>query len=369
MFNQYYAQGIEKIIRNREKIGAAFPHVANGEHGEYNREPNHFWTNGFWGGLLWLAYRESKNEKLFETVCEIEDLLDEPLNAFLQMHHDVGFIWIPTALAHYRATGCEKSRVRCLKAASILAGRFNPTGRFIRAWNEDIRKNSAGIAIIDCLMNIPLLYWASKETGDPRFKQIAMAHADTILEKVVREDFTVPHIVRFDEYTGEKLEHIGGQGKGPDSVWSRGQSWAIYGFALSYRETGKQEYLEVAKNIGRKYMELLPEDGIPYWDFSTDEKDQYVKDTSSACCVASGMLEIAKLVQDEAEKTYFIGSAKQLLETMATKCGSFDDETQGLIRLGTVAYPNNRHVNVPIIYGDFYFMEALGKLQGLDGLF
>ncbi len=369
MFEKEYKLAIEKIRRNSEKIGATFPHVGIGANGEFNNEPIHFWTNGFWGGLLWLAYRETHDSKLLEIAYDIEEKLDEPLNDFIHMHHDVGFIWIPTALQHYLNTGSEKSRVRALKAASILAGRFNPKGNYIRAWNEDILKNSAGIVIIDCMMNIPLLYWASKETGDPRFKHIAMSHADTVLNKVIRPDNTVPHLVRFNENTGEKIECLGGQGKDANSVWSRGQAWAIYGMAISYRETGKKEYFDAAKAIAKKYMSSLPDNKIPYWDFCSDEKDKFAKDSSSASCTASGLLEIASLCDDEKEKQLYTDYAIELIDALIKECACFDDSIQGILKNGTVSYPNNKHVNVPIIYGDFYFIEALDKLKGLKGFF
>lgn len=132
MFDDAYQKAVEKIQRNAAAIGPAFSHVAIGEHGEYNNEEASFWTGGFWGGLLWLAYRALGDNRLFEIACEIEDKQDKPLNDFMELHHDVGFMWLPTAVTHYRMTGYGKSRIRGLKAASILAGRFNPKGRFLR---------------------------------------------------------------------------------------------------------------------------------------------------------------------------------------------------------------------------------------------
>lgn len=369
MYQEYYDKAIAKIVRNSRKIGARFPHVAVNEDGSFNEEPRFFWTGGFWAGMLWLAYRETHQLNLFETACEIEDKLDEPLDQFLNIHHDVGFMWTLSALAHYRMTGCEKSRVRCLKAASHLAGRFNLAGRYIRAWNDPRRVDVAGTVIIDSMMNLPLLFWASKETGDPRFKHLAVAHANTVITKMLRSDNTVPHIAVFDENSGEKKWNLGGQGKAPDSIWSRGQAWAIYGFAIAYRECGDPIYLETAKKIATKFMSLLPDDGIPYWDFCAEESEKFVKDTSAACCAASGMLEIAKLCEDEVEAERFKSCAETLLSTIAEKCSCFDDQTQGIVKYGTVNYPKGQYINVPIIYGDFFFVEALSKLQDKNGLF
>ena len=367
LFKDAYEQSINKVVGNSTTIGAAFPHVAPA--GVYNREAPFFWTGGFWGGLLWLAYRETNLPQLRELACEIEALQDAPLNEFIHLHHDVGFMWLPTAVTHYRAEGDQLSRVRGLKAASILAGRFNLAGRFIRAWNSDVRINSQGVAIIDCLMNLPLLYWASRDLDDPRFRQIAMAHADTVLQSFVRPDGTVPHIVRFDPETGEKIANDGGQGKSPDSVWARGQAWAIYGLALSARETGEQRYLDAAKKLAYWFIEHLPESLVPYWDFSTDDCDKHVKDSSAACIAAGGMLEIAQQMTDSTERDYYHSMSLSLLEGLIHNCACFDDSTQGIIKDGTVSYPVNRHVNVPIIYGDFFFVETLAKLLNKPGIF
>lgn len=368
IFEDAYKKSIEKISRNSKKIGVSFPHAVDQATGKYNRENPSFWTGGFWGGLVWLAYRETKDPSLFELACEIEEAQDIPLNEFIELHHDVGFMWLPTAVWHYRTTGCEKSRVRGLKAASLLAGRFNPKGRFIRSWNDGVRKNSQGLVIIDCMMNLPLLYWAWRELKDPRFYHIAVDHANTVYQYFIREDGTVPHIMEFDPETGSCLGAVSGQGKNVDSVWSRGQAWALYGFAVSYRETGDGKYLEAAEKIARKFMGDLPEDKIPFWDFQTDPKDEFAKDSTAACIAASGMLDIAS-ANTGLKREEFTNAAKAVLEAVIHKQTCFDDSTEGIVQMGTVNYVCRRHINVPIIYGDFYLVEALGKLKGLPGMF
>lgn len=364
-----YTRAIAKIECNSDTLGVSFPHVAPGEAGRYNQEDPSFWTSGFWGGLLWLAYRETKNPRLFEIACEIEEALDQPLHEFVHLHHDVGFMWLPTSVAHYRMTASEQSRTRGLLAANLLAGRFNLAGRFIRAWNDEVQADSQGLAIIDCMMNLPLLYWASKELDDPRFSHIAAAHADTVLEYFVRPDDTVPHIMRFCPKTGTCLGPVDGQGMSPDSCWSRGQAWALYGFAISFRETGDSRYLETAIRIADRFYQNLPEDKIPYWDFCSAPKDRFVKDTSAACIAASGMLELEQLIPEAEGKSHFHQMAVTILEALTRQHACFDGSSQGIIDMGTVSYFHKRHVNQPIIYGDFYYLEALGKLRGLDGFF
>ncbi len=369
LFSNAYQASVEKIIRISEEIGVSFPQVVPDERGIYNQEDPAYWTGGFWGGLLWLAYRACGKRELFELACEIEQAQDAALEEFTGLHHDVGFMWLPTAVTHYRETGCGASRVRGLKAASILASRFNLAGKFLRAWNEEQREDSTGLAIIDCLMNLPLLYWASEVTGDPRFRQIAAAHTDTVQRTFVREDFTVPHIMRFDPETGSALGAVPGQGKSADSVWSRGQAWAIYGFATAFQETGRIDYGRTACGMAKRFFENLPEDKIPLWDFCAEGEERCAKDSSAACIAASGMLKLAPLLADKEEREQMESSARELLAALIRECACFSPESQGIIKNGTVNFTTRRYVNVPIIYGDFYFLEALGRLKRLPGIF
>lgn len=365
-----YSLAIEKVRVNAPRIGVSFPHVAI-ENGHYNSERPSFWTNGFWPGILWLSYLETKDESLRKIAEDIEKLQDDTMFHFENLHHDVGFQWIPMALANYRITGNEESSIRAYKAAILLSSRFNPEGRYLRAWNDgkDGSRDSSGWAIIDCLMNIPILYWASKEYHDPRFRNIAVAHADTILKYSIREDGSTAHITKFNGNSGEFLGHGGGQGKSPDSSWARGQGWLIYGMALSYRETGDRRYLEAAIKASRNFMSRLPVDLIPYWDLDSDEEDRWVRDSSAAAIAASGMLEIASLMDVE-DGSEFRSMAERLLHALTDNVAVFDDSTEGILRMGTVNYTNRKHINVPIIYGDYFYIEALRKYLGKgSGLF
>ncbi len=188
--------------RTVEKIRAKISRVSNkneekipyttGPDGNYDNKADpkrawneddglNWWTNGFWGGIMWLLYQDTKDEKYARIARNSEYQLEQCFDMFYGLHHDVGFMFQPTAVADYKLTGNIRSRKTALHAANLLAGRFNPAGRFIRAWNEVENKDTRGWAIIDCMFNISLLYWASGETRDPRFKQIAMMHADTVM--------------------------------------------------------------------------------------------------------------------------------------------------------------------------------------------
>lgn len=227
----------------REKSADKIPYrTCDGVHedkrtGEYPIDDGlQWWTNGFWSAMLWLMYLETGEEKYATIARKSEDWLDECFETFHGLHHDVGFMWLMSAVADYRLTANSDSRRRGLHAANLLAGRFNPVGRYIRAWDDlPTGQDTRGWAIIDCMFNLPLLYWAWEETGDPRFKHIAMMHADTAMESFIRPDGSSEHIVEFDPEGGGKLRAYGGQGyaEGADV----GFLWFLYELC-PYRQAG-----------------------------------------------------------------------------------------------------------------------------------
>ncbi|MFD2328031.1 glycoside hydrolase family 88 protein [Cohnella sp. GCM10020058] len=323
----------------------------------------YWWTNGFWGGMMWLMYHETGEEKYKEIANFSEDQLDECFSGYYGLHHDVGFMWLPTSVANYKVTGNSASRKRALHAANLLAGRFNLAGGFIRAWNDLADADTRGWAIVDCMFNIPLLYWASEETGDPRFKQIAMKHADTAMTAFVRPDGSVNHIVEFDPENGGVVRTYGGQGYEEGSSWTRGQTWALYGFMMSYIHTGKIEYLQTAQRIAHYFIANIPESGIIPIDFRQPKEPAY-EDSTAAAIAACGLIEIAKAVGKH-EKDMYLRAAVKLLRTLDEARSDWSEESDCILINGSPAYHNdNRHT--AIIYGDYYFMEAAFKLKGND---
>lgn len=325
----------------------------------------YWWTNGFWGGMMWMLYHETDEERYAEIARFSEEKMDFCLQDFYGLHHDVGFMYLPTAVADYKLTGNPDSRRRALHAANLLAGRFNPVGKFIRAWNdmEDVADDRRGWAIIDCLLNIPLLYWASEETKDPRFKHIAMMHADTVMESFVRPDGSVRHIVEFNPETGEMVQEHGGQGYGKGSAWTRGQAWGLYGFLMSYLHTGKQEYLDTSKKIAHYFIANIPEDGLIPVDFRQPADPCWHDDLASAIA-ACGMLELSRAA-DEHERDMYYRAAVRLLKALYENHCDFTEKSDCILQKCTGAYHDKAH-EYPIIYGDFFFMEALFKLKGND---
>ncbi len=351
-------------IRSREKL----PYTTiNGVHDDKKETNVCWWTNGFWGGMNWLMYLGTGNEEYKKTAERSEELLDGALKRYKELHHDVGFMWHITSGANYRITGNENSCVRNLYAASTLASRYNIDGDFIRAWNRDYY----GYSIIDCLMNIPLLYWASREVGDSRFQKVAMRHMDMALRDHIRPDGSVNHIVDHElDKVGVK-QILAGQGYTADSCWSRGLSWAIYGAVLSYIHAEKAEYLEAAKKCADYFIKYCKVTNyIPVVDFLSPKEPVYY-DSTAGVCAACGMLEIAKYVSQE-EGRYYTAEAIKLLQACDEHFCNYKDDEDALVLMGTERYPHNEQqmkgVHIPIIYGDFFFVEALCKLKGIDFL-
>lgn len=355
----------EKMNWVSEKSQNKIPYsTVNGIHDDRSEGKNIFsWCNGFWSGMMWLMYQETGEEKYARIARIVEEKLDRCFEEFYGLHHDVGFMYLLTAVADYRLTGSQDGRRRGLHAATLLAGRFNPAGNFIRAWNDPYngREDTRGWSIIDTMLNLPLLYWASEETKDPRFCNIAMLHADTVMEHFVRPDGSVRHIVEFDPETGRMVRDHGGQGYEQGSSWTRGQSWGLYGFLMSYRHTGKQEYLDTCKRIAHYFISNIPENGLIPVDFRQPVKPGWCDD-SAAAIAACGLLELAEAVTAN-ERQLYDRAALKLLKALYEQHCDFTRQSDCIVQRCTGSYYSEEH-EFPLIYGDYYFMEALFKLNG-----
>ncbi len=347
-------------VKSREKLPYS---TKDGVHN--NTFGYDWWTNGFWGGIMWLMYKQTGNEEFRITAERSEELLDEALSDYKCLHHDVGFMWHLTSGANYRITGNEKSFNRNMFAAASLFSRYNIDGGYIRAWNGDDAKTWS---IIDCLMNIPLLYWASEEIGDDRFAKVAGKHADMALEQHIRADGSVNHIVEHDEDTGALVKVHAGQGYSDTSCWTRGLAWAIYGMIISYMHTEKDEYLEGAIRTAEYYIKQCEEHGyVPPIDFDSPKEPLYI-DTTAGVCIACGLIEIAKVTGDKK----YMDVAVKTLRAIEEKYCDYSDNEDSILQMGSERYPFDDYgfkgLHIPIIYGDFFFVEAILKLKGSDFL-
>jgi len=346
-----------KLSNTAVKIRDFIPYTT--KEGKYVPDSNEgitWWTNGFYGGLMWLMYNETKNEEYKKTAQLQEKLLDEAFKNYDGLHHDVGFMWGLTAKTNYILNGDKASRVRALFAANILMSRANIKSRYIRAWNHE-----PGFSIIDCMMNIPLLYWASRELKDDRFRYVAQMHADMTILDHVRENGSVVHIAVHREDKPEILETLAGQGYGVGSSWTRGQAWAIYGFILSYIHTGEKKYLDICKKVSDYFLSKAAESGYKILtDFDQPKEVEYI-DTSAGVCAACGIIELYKATGDEK----YLSGAINILRALEDDC-IFDDSEESVLQNGMEAYFKGEQLH--LIYSDFFFAEAILKLKGSEFL-
>jgi unsaturated chondroitin disaccharide hydrolase len=365
------ARALAKAARTaaRVKDGIAY-RTTGGRYDDMSESDLSWWTNGFYAGLLWLAWRETGEPELAAWARGSEERLEGAWAEYYGLHHDVGFMWQLSSVARYELLGPEapdaaSARLRGLRAADFLAGRFNPAGRFIRAWNED----KAGWAIIDCLMNLPLLYWAGAETGDPRYRHIAEAHSETVLRHFIRAEGSARHIVEFDPRTGAFLRAIGGQGYSEESAWTRGNAWALHGLALGARYTGRADFLATAELVAGYFLAHLPADKVPLADFKAPSAENVHRDASAGAIAASSLLLLAGLAPPERRGAYVEG-ARGILAGLEASCLA-GAEDEALLTHGCVAYHDERPGmrDTSLIYADYFYLEALVRLNGGEGLF
>ncbi len=358
----------EKIISKMEwvfeenKSKVPYSTDENGRYDDWSDRIG-WWTNGFWGGIGWQLYNATQNELFADVARDTEDKMDEVLMTSAWMDHDSGFRWLPTSYANYKLTGDKKSYNRLILAADNMCGRFNPVGNYIKAWNPDESGNRAGIAIIDCMMNLPLLYWAYNATGDPKYLHVATLHAQTAMKYFIREDGSSCHIVEFDPMDGHFIDSIGGQGYGHGSSWTRGQTWAIYGFALSYMHTGDERYLETSKKVADYFISSIPDSYLIPVDFRQPSEPAW-EDSTAAAIAACGLLELEKFCEGETKEKYH-AAAIRLLQTLTEKRCDFTHDKDNIVEKCTAAYHDAKH-EFAIIYGDYYYIEAIWKLTGKE---
>lgn len=326
------------------------------------------WTNGFWPGMLWQMYHATGDTAYRDAAAGVEERLEVVLKDSEAVGHDLGFLFLQSSVANYRETGDKEAKRRGLLAAAELAARYNLKGEFLRAWSGpretehgkrmgggDIR----GWMIIDSMMNLPLLYWASEETGDPRFSQIAENHAHTAAQHFVRGDGSVNHIVEFDTHTGEYVTTYGGQGYETGSSWTRGQAWGLYGFTLSYLHTKNPEFLSAAERIANYFMANIPESGLIPVDFRQPTEPAW-EDSTAAAIAACGLIELSKL-SDGRQSDVYLSAAVKLLQALEKHSFNWNEDEDNFLTKCTGAYHDKEH-EFSIIYGDYYFLEALMKL-------
>ncbi len=328
---------------------------------------NNQWTCGFWPGEVWLAWERTGEECFKNTALALVDSFDHRIRNHIEVdHHDMGFLYSPSCVAAWKLVGSEKGRDAAILAADQLISRFHEKGEFIQAWGELGAKDNYRY-IIDCLLNVPLLYWATEVTGDEKYSNIAHRHVATCLKNSIRPDGSTYHTFFMDPVTGGPSHGATCQGYKDDSCWARGQAWGVYGTAISYRYTQKPEYLDAFRRVLAYYLERLPEDLIPYWDMTFTSGTEEPRDSSSAAIVACGLLEAANYVGEE-EAAAWRTLAAQMLKSLADHYAVQEGPNGiGIVRHGTYSKKSPYNTCTPegvdecVSWGDYFYMEALTR--------
>ncbi|MGH8897032.1 MAG: glycoside hydrolase family 88 protein [Egibacteraceae bacterium] len=319
------------------------------------------WTAGFWPGQLWLASLAADDRALADAAAAAARRL-APRRTDTSTH-DMGFLFSPSWVTAFRLTGDVAWRDGALVAAESLTRRFNPRGSFIRAWGRLDSPVNAGRAIIDTMMNLDLLFWASAQTGDDRFADIARRHATTSATHHVRDDGSTAHVFDFDPATGAPIGRNTHQGYSPTSCWARGQAWAVYGFTTAYRRTKVEQFLATARKVADWFLAHLPADAVPFWDFRSPDLPRDVRDSSAGAIAACGLLDLARVTGEDRYRE----GALRILRALCQEYTTFGMPTHEAILLhGTGNKPGNADIDVSLIYGDYYFVEALMRLLHFD---
>ena len=323
------------------------------------------WTVGFYPGILWQMYDVTKND-YWKTEALKRTLPLEPYK-FNKEHHDVGFMMYCSYGQAYRLTGNKEYRDVLLESANSLISRYNSKVGTIKSWSNELHPQwKQHITIIDNMLNLELLFWASKETGDPIYRNIAVKHAETTMKNHFRADFSSYHVVEYDEQTGEVRNKNTSQGFADESTWARGQAWAVYGYTMVFRETKDPKFLDFAMKVSDRFISGLPKDYIPYWDFDLNDKKGEPRDASAAAIAASGLVELSSLVENPKLKKKYCAAADAILNSLASPTYSAKEENDAFLLHSTGAKPQGNEIDVALVYADYYYLEALRRRKAME---
>ncbi|WP_375448397.1 glycoside hydrolase family 88 protein [uncultured Fibrella sp.] len=371
------------LLKNmlRQASGTTFPKTIDAS-GKLKSTSMYDWTSGFFAGNLWYAYEASHDETLRQAAIQWTEKL-APVQMFTG-NHDLGFMMYCSYGNAYRLTGNPAYKAVLVQSAKSLATRFSSVTGSIKSWDKFVSWHGQPTytfpVIIDNMMNLELLFFASRATGDLSFRQIAVTHANTVLKNQIRPDFSCYHVVCYDDKTGAVLGRETAQGYADNSTWSRGQAWGIYGFTVMYRETRDPVYLDAARRMADYYLtnKNMPADKIPYWDFNlyqpgftpgpeahTAEVTAPLRDASAAAITASALLELGGYL-GRAGTTYRLAAVTMLRSLASPDYRANPGENGNFILKHSVgSIPHGFERDVPLVYADYYFLEALLRYAAL----
>ncbi len=360
---------IKKIDGLTVKFYDSFPSSASKD-GIYSKSENRGgWTQCFYTGMLFLAYQYTKDEKYLKLARElVKTFIDRVDNMIGMGDHDIGFNFTLSTVAAYKVTGEELYKEKSLAAARVLADRFREKGQFIQLAGDEHCENKAYYRlIIDCLMNVNLLYWAGETSGDSEFTRKAFSHFNTTMETVVRENGSTFQNFYFDPATGARLGGGTKQGFSDTSCWSRGQSWGVTGVPFTYSYMKNDAIIDKYYKIADYYLANLPEDKVAYWDLDFTEGDE-PRDSSAAAIAVCGFLEACKVMPlDDAHRASYSSAACEIMNSLIDSYAvSAESPIEGLLAHGTYYYAGNNGIDECCIWGDYFYLEALMRMLNPD---
>jgi hypothetical protein len=325
-----------------------------------------WWTTGFFPGSLWYLYEYSGDPLVMDAAMRrTSALFNEQFN---DSDHDLGFKMYCSYGNGLRIAGDTSYRAVLLRSANSLMKRFDPKVGCIRSWGDYRDTTAPYLVIVDNMMNLELLFWAARQSGDSSYFKAAVVHADSTLVHHYRPDGSSYHVVEYDPSSGQVLKKRTHQGYADESAWARGQAWGLYGYVMSFRETGFRRYLDHAEKIAGFLINHpnLPADKIPYWDFNAPEIPNTYRDASAAAIMASALLELSQLSKREESKSYF-GVAEQILLSLSSHNYRSDPgENNNFLLKHSVGHLNAKsEVDVPLSYADYYYIEALLRYRNI----
>jgi unsaturated chondroitin disaccharide hydrolase len=323
------------------------------------------WTSGFWPGVLWYDFENTKDPKIKLEAEKYTQSL-EFLSHTSAYDHDLGFLVFTCFGNGYRLTGNSAYKKVLLNTADTLATLYNPKVGTILSWPRQIELNDwPHNTIIDNMINLELLFWAAKNGGGKKLYDIAVSHADHTMKNQFKPDYSCYHVALYDTISGKFIKGITHQGYSDKSMWARGQGWSIYGFTVCYRETHDKKYLDFAQKVADAYLKRLPQDEVPYWDFDAPQIPNAPRDASAACVVASALLEMSAYLEGDSGLKYK-NDAVKMLKSLSTPAYLSGQSNPSYLLHSTGHWPNNSEIDASIIYADYYYIEALLRLKKLN---
>lgn len=338
-----------------------FPRNYNPATDSLQTSGSNWWCSGFYPGSLLLLYKETKDTTLYKEALRMLQLLEKEKNN--RSTHDLGFMMFCSFGNAAKIEPKPEYDEILMTSARSLASRFNPVTGCIKSWES---KPGDFLVIIDNMMNLELLFWATEHSGDSSFYKIAVTHANTTMKNHYRADYSSWHVVNYDPVTGAIKERKTAQGYSDESAWARGQAWGLYGYTATYRHTKDPRYLEQARKIAGFLLHHpnYPKDGIPYWDFNAPDIPHALRDASAGAIMASALIELSAYVEKKEAATYH-QAAETILRTLSTPAYKSAPQTNGgfLLKHSVGHFPQKSEVDVSLTYADYYFIEAMLRIR------